>query len=665
MRQFFLLICVWCFSLNAAPNDLPTAYQGRIRPLEAYTRLWLQDLYHAQTLRRTDLAAFQTDSNEALDLAWNMHIFGHTPWDDAPLFWVQHSETKKRLGLPQRESRFSYNAVQQAFGNSSDVATLLVARHFADAYRAPANRSGATRLELTTLSPGLWVALNGGELFVVQVPEGQLWHNLKSGDRIGSLSEAENTDKTITDDLMALWNSLKAYENLSPSDTSALNVSVANAAASMATRGASPAEIAETIERQLPLRQRLLNAGSDFKMLPGRLVKNEWYSLKALNLEVYDPSTQTLVPIGNFTIYPDTLFSRIREDYQMHNLDALAVDLTTAYRTLQGEPYQQAAGKGIFYPTYSQLAAESWYYQTPLTLIALGVYAVAATLLGLALTLHLKSLQVIGLTIMVLAWAIHTAILGVRIYILARPPVSNMFETVVYVPWIAVTLSFVFLYFNRTIFISWAASLVAVILLTLLEVTQLNAGMETVQPVLDSQYWLIIHVLLVVGSYGVFILCGLLGHVYLLLRAWRHEEFPAVSKAILHTMYLGTGMLIAGTILGGVWAAQSWGRFWDWDPKESWAFITSCVYLIWIHAYTFNYIRAIGLAAGSIVGLWAISFTWYGVNYILGTGLHSYGFGSGGEGYYYAFLMGELLFVIGCLLCTRKGKQTVILSQRD
>jgi ABC-type transport system involved in cytochrome c biogenesis permease subunit len=109
---------------------------------------------------------------------------------------------------------------------------------------------------------------------------------------------------------------------------------------------------------------------------------------------------------------------------------------------------------------------------------------------------------------------------------------------------------------------------------------------------------------------------------------------------------LGIALLIPGTILGGVWAAESWGRFWDWDPKESWAFISSCAYLIIIHSYTFGHIRGFGLAVGSIVGLLFISFTWYGVNYVLGTGLHSYGFGTGGEFWYYGFILAEALFLI-------------------
>jgi len=244
--------------------------------------------------------------------------------------------------------------------------------------------------------------------------------------------------------------------------------------------------------------------------------------------------------------------------------------------------------------------------------------------------------------------ALHTLVLMMRCYILQRPPVSNMFETVVYVPWIALMIGWILYLFTKYRVILAAATFASLGLLILLKLTQVDARMENVQAVLDSQYWLIIHVLMVVGSYGAFVVCGILGHFYL-IKVWMRQENTAeslqVSKGILHTMYLGVALLIPGTILGGVWAAESWGRFWDWDPKESWAFITACVYLVIIHAYTFKRMGNFGLAVGAVAGLIAVSFTWYGVNYILGTGLHSYGFGNGGELYYYSYLVAECLFL--------------------
>jgi ABC-type transport system involved in cytochrome c biogenesis permease subunit len=219
---------------------------------------------------------------------------------------------------------------------------------------------------------------------------------------------------------------------------------------------------------------------------------------------------------------------------------------------------------------------------------------------------------------------------------------------VLYVPWVAACASLLLPAFRRHSLALLAACVTSIGLLVILEVTDLNQSLDQVQAVLDSQFWLLIHVLLVVGSYGIFILGAIMGHFYLgMFIAQRQENatMKHLSYMILQTLYGGTAMLIAGTILGGVWAAESWGRFWDWDPKESWAFISSCFYLIWIHAYRFHRIASFGLAIGAVSGLLAISFTWYGVNYILGTGLHSYGFGSGGEYYYYAFIGSECLFL--------------------
>jgi ABC-type transport system involved in cytochrome c biogenesis permease subunit len=156
--------------------------------------------------------------------------------------------------------------------------------------------------------------------------------------------------------------------------------------------------------------------------------------------------------------------------------------------------------------------------------------------------------------------------------------------------------------------------------------------------VLDSKFWLMIHVLMVVGSYGFFLTAGILAHLALIAG----KDF---SKNIRKFLYCGVSLLIPGTILGGVWAAQSWGRFWDWDPKESWAFVSSALFLIVIHLDRFKKIGSFGLNLGAIVGFQAITFTWYGVNYILGTGLHSYGFGNGGEMGYTLFVLGDFLFL--------------------
>lgn len=244
-----------------------------------------------------------------------------------------------------------------------------------------------------------------------------------------------------------------------------------------------------------------------------------------------------------------------------------------------------------------------------------------------------------------LAFVLHTLLLLMRGIILGRPPVANMEETVLYVPWIGALLAGGAAYFLKERFPLKIGAFLACLLLALPQ----DSAMDTLVPVLNSRFWLTVHVLMIVASYGVLIFSGILGHVYLF------TGNTTAKKLLLPTLYIGVALLIPGTILGGVWAAESWGRFWDWDPKEAWAFISAAVYLIFIHAWRYRKISAFGLAIGSVLGLMAISFTWYGVNYILGTGLHSYGFGHGGTLYYWIFLASEA-FMLSTLLILRSLK---------
>ena len=308
----------------------------------------------------------------------------------------------------------------------------------------------------------------------------------------------------------------------------------------------------------------------------------------------------------NQTLYSDEIFDRIKQgDYTA---------LEEGYATLAKKPLTKSQSKTISYPSIQKLKVELFFSKAPLLPILFSLYLIAT--LSRARYIFIAALS------------LHTLLLIGRCYILSRPPVSNMMETILYVPWIAALTAL----FNKHIF---AGSLCSSALLLFLPPHQ---TFETVQAVLDSSYWLSIHVLLIVGSYGILIFAGILAHFYLV----REKYFDT----LINTLYIGTALLIVGTILGGVWAAQSWGRFWDWDPKEAWAFISALTYLGFLHAYKFRKIKKSGLAIGSIIGLLTISFTWYGVNYILGTGLHSYGFGSGGQWIYYCYIGAEVGFII-------------------
>lgn len=374
------------------------------------------------------------------------------------------------------------------------------------------------------------------------------------------------------------------------------------------------------------------------KMLPSKRHPDQWLPLQNLS----DLPT-------NPTLFTDREWSGLKDAYLTGNKSFFAETYLTAYARLAEKSYPLSKTTFLTFPSIFQLKAEVWFSKQPLTNYAIVAYL--AAVLFFFLGEAFSRLKPLGWIILCIALALHTLILVMRSYILMRPPVSGMAETIIYVPWIAVILS---IFLSRSLATNLpviAGAGISACLLTVLQWTFTAYKLDNVQAVLNSQFWLTVHVLMIVASYGALILGGILGHICLL------KKSPKMEKALLQSLYVGVALLIPGTILGGVWAAQSWGRFWDWDPKESWAFISSCVYLLIIHAYRFGKIGPHGLAIGSIFGLLAISFTWYGVNYILGTGLHSYGFGSGGEFVYYTYILLELGFIAFCI---KRGERIII-----
>jgi ABC-type transport system involved in cytochrome c biogenesis permease subunit len=178
------------------------------------------------------------------------------------------------------------------------------------------------------------------------------------------------------------------------------------------------------------------------------------------------------------------------------------------------------------------------------------------------------------------------------------------------------------------------------------------------QPVLRDNFWLTIHVLTIVSSYAAGALAWGLGCLSLGYYLFgRYEPKPTGGKAppaacstlanfIYKAMQVAVLLLAAGTILGGLWADVSWGRFWGWDPKEVWALVSLLAYMIVLHGRYAGWIGNFGLAAGSVLGAAVIGMSWYGVNFLLGAGLHSYGFGQGGQTEFFSFLVLNLLFLV-------------------
>lgn len=256
-----------------------------------------------------------------------------------------------------------------------------------------------------------------------------------------------------------------------------------------------------------------------------------------------------------------------------------------------------------------------------------------------------------AMTFVWIGFLLHLYGMGLRIYLAGRPPVSNMYETVVWVSWGSVLFGIILERVQKTQLLLACASGIAVfcLILTDLAPTVLDASIQPLEPVLRSTFWLTTHVLIITISYAAFFLAFALGDVLVFFYLKDEQRFAkqihAGTQAIYRAIQIGVVLLAFGIILGGIWADYSWGRYWGWDPKETWALIALLGYLALLHGRLVGWVKNFQLAVGAIVSFSLVIMAWYGVNYVLGAGLHSYGFGAGGFEYVAAFVGAHFLYV--------------------
>ena len=224
----------------------------------------------------------------------------------------------------------------------------------------------------------------------------------------------------------------------------------------------------------------------------------------------------------------------------------------------------------------------------------------------------------------------------VRCIIRGRPPVSTLYETILFITAVSVIIFMIIEWMNRR---GVAASLAPVLgsvglfLATKYEAKEAVDTMPSLQAVLDTNFWLSTHVTCVTIGYAAGLIAGAIGHLYILGRALRirsddDEIYRTIGRMTYGVVCFGLLFSFVGTMLGGIWANYSWGRFWGWDPKENGALMIVLWQIIILHARMGGYVRDFGVCILAIVGGCIVSFSWWGVN-LLGVGLHSYGFTRG------------------------------------
>jgi cytochrome c-type biogenesis protein CcsB len=301
----------------------------------------------------------------------------------------------------------------------------------------------------------------------------------------------------------------------------------------------------------------------------------------------------------------------------------------------------------------SKLTAEVFYNRLRPFLQALVFYLIAGILWLFAGSHAFPRMMSKFLT--VAAVTLHIVGFSLRCYIAGRPPVTNMYESIIWVSLGVMVFALLLYRRNRQVVLMSTACLLAGLALFAGDSAPLvmDPTIRPLVPVLRSNYWLTIHVLTITLSYGAFMLAMGISNVSLFqfLRISKEGESQALSQRIsllnqlsYRALMFGTVLLAAGTILGGVWADYSWGRFWGWDPKEVWALIALLAYMAVLHGRYAGWVGRFAFPLWTVICFSTVVMAWYGVNFVLGAGLHSYGFSTGGQAFVAGFLLLQFSF---------------------
>jgi cytochrome c-type biogenesis protein CcsB len=352
---------------------------------------------------------------------------------------------------------------------------------------------------------------------------------------------------------------------------------------------------------------------------------NKWLSF----LEIDHPMGNDLDSIKNaLPYYFDALAKAAKtNDYTLANTMLLGM-----------ENYQKKYGKAVR-PSEDQISSEILLNKYDVFKNLFWMYMLAGSLMLIMVIINIffnnKLIRITVNTFHVivgLLFAFHTLGLIARWYVSGHAPWSNAYESMIYVAW--ATMFFTLAFDRKSKLTVASGTFVASMILMVAHLNWLDPSIANLQPVLNS-YWLMIHVAVIVASYGPFTLGMVLGLVALLLMLFTNESNK--EKMTLHikeityinemALTIGLVMLTIGNFLGGQWANESWGRYWGWDPKETWALISIMVYAFVIHArfvpafrglFSFNFMSVLAFAS--------ILMTYFGVNFHL-TGMHSYASG--------------------------------------
>jgi ABC-type transport system involved in cytochrome c biogenesis permease subunit len=574
-------------------------YEGRVMPMDSYAQAILFQFSGKKRLGEAKEPA----------LSWLARtLFTVDPKGDDPLFLINHPEVVEALGIePRKRRRYSFSELHNSLAKLQELAGRAVQME-------EGNRSHVEK-ELIRVFGNVAYFLQLQSLFLFAVP---------------------HADFAVADE------TLRKEMHLDGGDESRAFIDVFFEAGILQQKvqalGQKPKEEWSANEAEAFRLASVLFAWSrQYRDLQVTFMpidphgESVWLSpWDALSINVHDPEMRkALSDLGDMaTAYRAS--ARLEFDLAARAYRAFAE------RRMSNQAARHNLGLEVTANRLNLLSRAGW------------GYGVAFFVSLLAFLFEGRRLARVSLVLVLVSLAAHAAGIGFRMAIMGRPPVTNLYATFLFVGLICVLLGLFLEAVQRSGLGVLASSFSGLSLLLVAQRFFVEGDtMHQVVAVLDSNFWLSTHVIAITTGYAGCIFAGLIGHIYLLQRIFgpgREGWMAATHRAMIGALAFGLIFSFLGTMLGGVWADHSWGRFWGWDPKENGALLIVLWSALLFHARMGGMISERGMAAGCVLGVIVVLAAWLGVN-LLNAGLHSYGFTTGLAGGFFAIVAAEVLFV--------------------
>ncbi len=351
-------------------------------------------------------------------------------------------------------------------------------------------------------------------------------------------------------------------------------------------------------------------------------------------------------------LHPAALaYARLGDSYRTGNTAAFN-SAVADYRKWLSENRSEALAKSSAETLFNRIAP---FYQS------MALYVAAFLCAAFSWLRAGSALRVAAFRILLIGFVVHTAGLITRMTLEGRPPVTNLYSSAIFIGWGVIVLSAVLEIFHRNAIGTAVAAAVGFATLLVAHHLSLSGDtLEMMRAVLDTNFWLATHVVVITLGYSACFLAGGIAIAWILRRAF--GGIPPATSASMRGMVYGvicfaTLASFVGTVLGGIWADQSWGRFWGWDPKENGALLIVIWNAIILHARWGGMVKERGMMVMAVFGNVITSWSWFGTN-MLGIGLHSYGFTDAAFFWLSAFIVSQLVIMALAYLPQRKRLET-------